>query len=204
MFALQNSGWWKMFRNQLILSMWSNHFVSQIVFHFNLSLQKEVMHCVSPAYCLLAVKYICLQTLSPKKSCGCKDTLLKHCTVSIYYFPTDEDDEGPTVKERLLALCLRGIDIFCVWDCCWLWIKFQEIVALLVFDPFVELFITLCIVVNTLFMALDHYDMNRDMERALKSGNYVSCSDSYWDSLTLHMANAFYVMKHFCYYLTEC
>ncbi|XP_021933650.1 sodium channel protein para isoform X5 [Zootermopsis nevadensis] len=92
--------------------------------------------------------------------------------VSIYYFPTDEGDEGPTVKEKLLALCLRGIDIFCVWDCCWLWLKIQEYVALLVFDPFVELFITLCIVVNTLFMALDHYDMNKDMERALKSGNY--------------------------------
>ncbi|XP_069697315.1 sodium channel protein para isoform X12 [Periplaneta americana] len=84
----------------------------------------------------------------------------------------DEDDEGPTVKEKVLAICLRGIDIFCVWDCCWLWLKFQEYVALLVFDPFVELFITLCIVVNTLFMALDHYDMNKDMEKALKSGNY--------------------------------
>lgn len=41
------------------------------------------------------------------------------------------------------------------------------------FDPFVELFITLCIVVNTLFMALDHYDMDKNMERVLKSGNYV-------------------------------
>ncbi|XP_023707952.1 sodium channel protein para isoform X15 [Cryptotermes secundus] len=92
--------------------------------------------------------------------------------VSIYYFPTDEDDEDSTVKQKLLALCVRGIDVFCVWDCCWLWLKFQEYVALLVFDPFVELFITLCIVVNTLFMALDHYDMNKDMERALKSGNY--------------------------------
>ncbi|KAJ4441071.1 hypothetical protein ANN_10921 [Periplaneta americana] len=87
---------------------------------------------------------------------------------------SDEDDEGPTVKEKVLAICLRGIDIFCVWDCCWLWLKFQEYVALLVFDPFVELFITLCIVVNTLFMALDHYDMNKDMEKALKSGNYDS------------------------------
>ncbi|XP_023707950.1 sodium channel protein para isoform X13 [Cryptotermes secundus] len=84
----------------------------------------------------------------------------------------DEDDEDSTVKQKLLALCVRGIDVFCVWDCCWLWLKFQEYVALLVFDPFVELFITLCIVVNTLFMALDHYDMNKDMERALKSGNY--------------------------------
>ncbi|KAG8222484.1 hypothetical protein J437_LFUL000846, partial [Ladona fulva] len=84
----------------------------------------------------------------------------------------DEDDEGPKLKEKLLAICIKGIDIFCVWDCCWPWLKFQEIVALIVFDPFVELFITLCIVVNTLFMALDHHDMNKDMERALKSGNY--------------------------------
>ena len=134
----------------------------------------NVMCIISQLFLAVYDSHNSLETLSPKKSCGCKDTLLKHCTVSIYYFPTDEDDEGPTVKEKLLALCMRGIDIFCVWDCCWLWLKFQEYVALLVFDPFVELFITLCIVVNTLFMALDHHDMNKDMEKALKSGNYVS------------------------------
>ena len=42
------------------------------------------------------------------------------------------------------------------------------------FDPFVELFITLCIVINTLFMALDHHNMNREIEKVLKAGNYVS------------------------------
>ncbi|XP_039304554.1 sodium channel protein para isoform X19 [Solenopsis invicta] len=91
--------------------------------------------------------------------------------VSTYYFPTD-DDEEPTFKDKLVAALYRGIDIFCVWDCCWLWLEFQKYVSLLVFDPFVELFITLCIVVNTLFMALDHHDMDKDMERVLKSGNY--------------------------------
>ncbi|XP_046815820.1 sodium channel protein para isoform X3 [Vespa crabro] len=92
--------------------------------------------------------------------------------VSTYYFPTDDDEEGPTLKEKILAGVLRCIDIFCVWDCCWLWLEFQKYVSLLVFDPFVELFITLCIVVNTLFMALDHHDMDKDMEKVLKSGNY--------------------------------
>ncbi|XP_044597543.1 sodium channel protein para isoform X4 [Cotesia glomerata] len=92
--------------------------------------------------------------------------------VSIYYFSTDDDEEGPTMKEKILAAVIRGIDFLCVWDCCWAWLKFQEWVALIVFDPFVELFITLCIVVNTLFMALDHHDMDKDMERVLKSGNY--------------------------------
>lgn len=100
--------------------------------------------------------------------------------MSIYYFPPTEDDEdGPTLKDRALEALTKGIDVFCVWDCCWFWLKLQEYVALIVFDPFVELFITLCIVVNTLFMALDHYDMNKDMEKALKSGNYVSDNQLY-------------------------
>uniref|UniRef100_A0A6P7FE67 Sodium channel protein n=1 Tax=Diabrotica virgifera virgifera TaxID=50390 RepID=A0A6P7FE67_DIAVI len=94
--------------------------------------------------------------------------------VSVYYFSAQNDDEEdePTVKERLLAFSMRVIDIFCVWDCCGPWLVFQKFVALIVFDPFVELFITLCIVVNTLFMALDHHDMDRNLEKALKSGNY--------------------------------
>ncbi|XP_055537086.1 sodium channel protein para isoform X46 [Wyeomyia smithii] len=84
----------------------------------------------------------------------------------------DDDEDGPTFKEKALEFTMRMIDIFCVWDCCWVWLKFQEGVAFIVFDPFVELFITLCIVVNTLFMALDHHDMDPKMEASLKSGNY--------------------------------
>lgn len=43
-------------------------------------------------------------------------------------------------------------------------------------DAFVDLFITLCIVVNTLFMATDHYDMAEAVEKFLVNGNYVSSS----------------------------
>ncbi|XP_018568934.1 sodium channel protein para isoform X2 [Anoplophora glabripennis] len=94
--------------------------------------------------------------------------------VSVYLFSAQNDDEEdePTAKERLLEFTMRMIDIFCVWDCCSPWLAFQKFVALIVFDPFVELFITLCIVVNTLFMALDHHKMDHDLEKALKSGNY--------------------------------
>lgn len=103
--------------------------------------------------------------------------------VSVYYFPTehnedDDDEDGPTLKEKAIELLLKGLDIFCVWDCCEPWLRFQEWVSFIVFDPFVELFITLCIVVNTLFMALDHHDMDKDMEKILKSGNYVSSTIS--------------------------
>ncbi|XP_031337062.1 sodium channel protein para isoform X6 [Photinus pyralis] len=93
--------------------------------------------------------------------------------VSVYYFSANDDEEDePTVKERLLATTMKMIDLLCVWDCCWPWLTFQKYVSLLVFDPFVELFITLCIVVNTLFMALDHHNMDKQLEKALKSGNY--------------------------------
>ena len=52
--------------------------------------------------------------------------------------------------------------------------RLAEILAFIVFDPFADLFITLCIVVNTAFMALDQHDMDPAMDYALQNGNYVS------------------------------
>ncbi|XP_064104911.1 sodium channel protein para-like isoform X2 [Macrobrachium nipponense] len=94
--------------------------------------------------------------------------------VSIYYFPAEEEEETlkEKIKKKLIEFLSKVIDFFCVWDCCWVWIKFAQIVELIVFDPFVELFITLCIVVNTLFMAMDHYGMNPGFENFLQIGNY--------------------------------
>lgn len=102
--------------------------------------------------------------------------------MSVYYFPTEreeEDEEKPKFKDRCMAQCLKCIDICCIWDCCTCWIYFQEFCSIIVFDPFMELFITLCIVVNTLFMAMDHHDMDPSFEAFLKNGNYVSgrCHD---------------------------
>lgn len=99
-------------------------------------------------------------------------TEIKRDTVSTYYFNTEKGK--PRFKELLLVGCLKCIDILCVWDCCWCWVRVQELVALIVFDPFMELFITLCIVVNTLFMAMDHHEMDVDFENVLQQGNYVS------------------------------
>lgn len=93
--------------------------------------------------------------------------------MSIYYFPTDEDEEAPKFRDRMIEMAHNGVETFCVWDCCRPWVKFQKVLSLIVFDPFVELFITLCIVVNTLFMALDHHGIKADLNAALKNGNYV-------------------------------
>ena len=37
-----------------------------------------------------------------------------------------------------------------------------QVLSIIVFDPFTELFITLCIVVNVVFMGADHYDVEYD------------------------------------------
>ncbi|XP_043241966.1 sodium channel protein para-like isoform X3 [Amphibalanus amphitrite] len=84
----------------------------------------------------------------------------------------DDEEEDITFKDRCKMFTTKFIDIFCVWDCCWAWVKLQELIGLVVFDAFVELFITLCIVVNTLFMALDQYNMSDSLSNFLSRGNY--------------------------------
>lgn len=47
---------------------------------------------------------------------------------------------------------------------------------MVVMDPFVDLGITICIVLNTLFMAMEHYPMTEEFENVLTVGNLVgSC-----------------------------
>jgi len=51
--------------------------------------------------------------------------------------------------------------------------KIKEIVNLIVMDPFVDLAITICIVLNTIFMAMEHYPMTEEFEGVLSVGNLV-------------------------------
>lgn len=44
---------------------------------------------------------------------------------------------------------------------------------MIVMDPFVDLAITICIVLNTLFMAMEHYPMTPQFEHVLSVGNLV-------------------------------
>lgn len=52
--------------------------------------------------------------------------------------------------------------------------KFKHIIHLIVMDPFVDLGITICIVLNTLFMAMEHYPMTEHFDNVLSVGNLVS------------------------------
>ncbi|XP_028928787.1 sodium channel protein type 8 subunit alpha isoform X2 [Ornithorhynchus anatinus] len=62
---------------------------------------------------------------------------------------------------------------FLIWECHPHWIKLKEIVNMIVMDPFVDLAITICIVLNTLFMAMEHHPMTPQFEHVLTVGNLV-------------------------------
>lgn len=49
----------------------------------------------------------------------------------------------------------------------------KQKVKFVVMDPFADLTITMCIVLNTLFMALEHYNMTVEFEEMLQVGNLV-------------------------------
>lgn len=63
---------------------------------------------------------------------------------------------------------------YLIWECCPTWVKLKTLLFGMVTDPFTELTITLCIVVNTLFMAMEHHRMSPDFEAMLQTGNIVS------------------------------
>ncbi|XP_074168699.1 sodium channel protein type 5 subunit alpha isoform X3 [Rhinolophus sinicus] len=62
---------------------------------------------------------------------------------------------------------------YLIWECSPLWISIKQKVKFMVMDPFADLTITMCIVLNTLFMALEHYNMTTEFEDMLQVGNLV-------------------------------
>uniref|UniRef100_A0A674JK08 Sodium channel protein n=1 Tax=Terrapene triunguis TaxID=2587831 RepID=A0A674JK08_9SAUR len=70
--------------------------------------------------------------------------------------------------------CLKDFALkYLVWDCCPLWLRIKNKVKILVTDPFTDLAITVCIVMNTIFMALEHYKMTPPFKFMLRVGNMV-------------------------------
>ncbi|XP_013001731.1 sodium channel protein type 10 subunit alpha isoform X1 [Cavia porcellus] len=77
-------------------------------------------------------------------------------------------------SERKCPPCLTSLaQKYLIWECCPTWLKLKEVLFKLVTDPFAELTITLCIVVNTIFMAMEHHGMSSAFESMLQIGNIV-------------------------------
>ncbi|KFP41174.1 Sodium channel protein type 5 subunit alpha, partial [Chlamydotis macqueenii] len=62
---------------------------------------------------------------------------------------------------------------YLIWNCCPLWLRIKKKVSAFIKDPFIDLMITVCIVMNTLFMALEHNNMSDNFKWMLNVGNLV-------------------------------
>lgn len=92
-----------------------------------------------------------------------------------YFFPAAELEES----QRKCPPCwYKFANTFLIWECFPYWLKIKHVVYLIVMDPFVDLAITICIVLNTLFMAMEHYPMTPHFEDVLYTGNLVRNSNS--------------------------
>ncbi|XP_028940272.1 sodium channel protein type 5 subunit alpha, partial [Antrostomus carolinensis] len=70
--------------------------------------------------------------------------------------------------------CLNDLALkYLIWECCPLWLRIKKKVAAFIKDPFIDLAITVCIVMNTLFMALEHNNMSENFKWMLNVGNLV-------------------------------
>uniref|UniRef100_A0A8C0VTA5 Sodium channel protein n=1 Tax=Cyanistes caeruleus TaxID=156563 RepID=A0A8C0VTA5_CYACU len=86
-----------------------------------------------------------------------------------FLFPTELEES----RQKCPPCWYKFANIFLIWDCSPHWLKVKHIVNLVVMDPFVDLAITICIVLNTLFMAMEHYPMTDEFSNVLSVGNLV-------------------------------
>ncbi|RMC18584.1 hypothetical protein DUI87_04476 [Hirundo rustica rustica] len=118
---------------------------------------------------------------------------IKNRRTSSYQIPM-ELLEDPDLRERAMSLAdvitnrmeeLEGsrqkcppcwdkfAHTFLIWECCEPWLKVKRVVELIVMDPLVDLAVTVCIVLNTLFMAMEHYPMTDHFVAVLTVGNLL-------------------------------
>ncbi|XP_036287792.1 sodium channel protein type 10 subunit alpha isoform X1 [Pipistrellus kuhlii] len=77
-------------------------------------------------------------------------------------------------SEQRCHPCLTSLaQKYLIWECSPSWLKFKALLFRIVTDPFAELTITLCIVVNTVFMSMEHHNMSHTFETMFSIGNIV-------------------------------
>ncbi|XP_068401078.1 sodium channel protein type 3 subunit alpha-like isoform X3 [Eschrichtius robustus] len=102
-----------------------------------------------------------------------EDSSGRQRAMSIASILTNTMEELEESRQKCPPCWYRFANVFLIWDCCDPWLKVKHLVNLIVMDPFVDLAITICIVLNTLFMAMEHYPMTGQFSSVLTVGNLV-------------------------------
>ncbi|XP_060158309.1 sodium channel protein type 1 subunit alpha isoform X4 [Globicephala melas] len=102
-----------------------------------------------------------------------EDPSQRQRAMSIASILTNTVEELEESRQKCPPCWYKFSNMFLIWDCSPHWLKVKHIVNLVVMDPFVDLAITICIVLNTLFMAMEHYPMTDHFNNVLTVGNLV-------------------------------
>ncbi|KAM5151941.1 sodium channel protein type 2 subunit alpha-like isoform 6-T6 [Mantella aurantiaca] len=102
-----------------------------------------------------------------------EDPILRQRALSIASNLTNTMEELEESRQKCPPCWNKFANTYLIWDCSDTWLKIKHVVNLVVMDPFVDLAITICIVLNTLFMAMEHYPITDDFADVLYVGNLV-------------------------------
>ncbi|XP_024591630.1 sodium channel protein type 2 subunit alpha isoform X13 [Neophocaena asiaeorientalis asiaeorientalis] len=102
-----------------------------------------------------------------------EDPTAKQRATSMASILTNTMEELEESRQKCPPCWYKFANMCLIWDCCKPWLKVKHLVNLVVMDPFVDLAITICIVLNTLFMAMEHYPMTEQFSSVLSVGNLV-------------------------------
>ncbi|XP_063081208.1 sodium channel protein type 11 subunit alpha isoform X1 [Cavia porcellus] len=62
---------------------------------------------------------------------------------------------------------------YLIWNCSPKWLRIKKALRIVMADPFTELAVTICIIINTIFLSMEHHQMDEDFKKMLKTGNWV-------------------------------
>uniref|UniRef100_A0A8C7W4C8 Sodium channel protein n=1 Tax=Oncorhynchus mykiss TaxID=8022 RepID=A0A8C7W4C8_ONCMY len=102
-----------------------------------------------------------------------EDPVARQRALSVASVITNTMEELEESRQKCPPCWYKFANTFLIWDCCPKWLRIKKIVKMIVMDPFVDLAITICIVMNTVFMAMEHYQMSGEFNTMLYVGNLV-------------------------------
>ncbi|XP_037705908.1 sodium channel protein type 7 subunit alpha isoform X2 [Choloepus didactylus] len=77
-------------------------------------------------------------------------------------------------SKKKCPLCwYRFAKTFLIWNCSPCWLKFKEFVRIIIMDPFVDLFMAICVILSIILLALEHYPMSEEVSHFLGIGSLV-------------------------------
>uniref|UniRef100_A0A8C1R5R2 Sodium channel protein n=1 Tax=Cyprinus carpio TaxID=7962 RepID=A0A8C1R5R2_CYPCA len=101
------------------------------------------------------------------------DQSVRQRGLSVASSSNNTTDLSEVWKQKCVEYWFEFAESYLIWDCSPTWLKIKKIVHMVMMDPFADLFITICIVINTAFMAMEYHPMNTAYVNMLITANVV-------------------------------